>query len=114
MYDTNIVLIEQLIQLQKTSLRYSRNFSFSVIGLGLLLLIFGQLSLISNPTIKTIISSGATVIIAFSGISIKELFNKKDNISLYFQFKSMIELYKENPKEQERLKTILQNKFLQN
>ena len=108
MYDINIKIIDQLIQLQRSSLRLYFYYTIGIIILGILLATSGQL-FFENTMVKTIISSGGTIITSFSGFSFKELLNKKENINLYSTFKSNIEIYKEDPKRQEQFENSLQN-----
>jgi hypothetical protein len=108
MYDVNLKIVDQLIQLQRSSLKLYIYYTAGIIVLGILLATSGQL-FFENPTVKTIVSSGGTIITSFSGFSFKEFLNKKENINLYNAFKSNIEIYKEDSKRQEQFEISLQN-----
>lgn len=113
MYEINLKLIDELIRLQKTSLKLYIYYTMGIVLLGIVLVTCGQL-LFFNSTLKTIISSGGTIITSFSGLSFKEFLNKKENINLYNTFKTNIEIYKENSTKQEQFETTLQNYLFKN
>ena len=113
MYDINLKILDDLIKLQKSSLKLYFYYTLAIVILGIFLVTIGQL-LFSNSTIKTIISSGGTIITSFSGLSFKEFLTKKEKINLYRTFKNNVELYKENTKKQEQFETTLQNYLFKN
>lgn len=113
MYDINLRIIDQLIQLQKSSLKLYIYYTVGIIVLGIFLVTCGQL-IFENSTIQTIISSGGTIITTFSGFSFKEVLNKKENINLYNTFKSNVIIYKENQLKQEQFEITLQNYLFKN
>lgn len=111
MYNTNLKIIEQLIELQRSSIKLYLYYTLGILSLGIILVICGRLlfSGSNNDTIKTIMTSGGAIISSFSGFSFKEFLNKKENINLYSTFQKTIEMYKENTTKQEQFETTLQN-----
>ena len=114
MYDINIKTLEQLIKLQKSSLKLYVYYTVAIIVIGLFTIICGQLFFAENSPIKTIISSGGTIITSFSGLSFKEFLTKKESINLYNTFKTNIEIYKDNEEKQRQFEITLQNYLFKN
>ena len=114
MYDINVKIVNQLINLQKSSLKIYTYYTIAIILIGLLTVISGQILFSENNTIKTIISSGGTIITSFGGLSFKEFLSKKENINLYNTFKSNLEIYKENEEKQKQFELVLQNYLFKN
>jgi len=109
MYETNIKIIEELIHLQKASLKQYVYFTIVIVGIGLTAIVCSQL--FHDPNIKLVITAGGGIITAYSGLSFKELLNKKDNINLYFGFKNNLDFFRENADKQKEFENLLENYF---
>lgn len=114
MYDINIKILEELIKLQKSSLKLYIYYTVAIIVIGLFTVVCGQIFFTENNAIKTIITSGGSIITSFGGLSFKEFLTKKETINLYNTFKSNLEIYKENEEKQKQFEITLQNYLFKN
>ena len=112
MYETNIKIIEQLIYLQKISLKQYIYYTAVIIGIGVSVIICGLIFFDRPETvIKHVITAGGSIITAYSGLSFKEFLNKKDNINLYLGFKNNLEIFRENTEKQKEFENLMENYF---
>lgn len=110
MYDENIQLIEQLIGLQKSSVKLYVNYSVLIISVGLGIILIGIKQKLSHG--DTVITYGGIIFTMIGCFPLKELIHKKENIKLYKTLKSHLAIFKDNIERQHQYSNIIQGYFL--
>lgn len=112
-YEINKQLIDKLILLQRSSIKVYIVYTAVIVGIGAMAICIGQAKNIEG-TLKTLMTSGGTVIASFGGFSLKEYLNKIENIRLFKTLQATIEIYKENIPKQQQIETALQQYLIKN
>ncbi len=113
MYQNNLTILNELIKTQQNSFKQFIAYTICILIVGFSILIISQ-TIISGSTARTIAASGGTFITSLSGFSLKEFFNKKGNIKTYNTLRLNIEINKDNEKEQQDIKSLLQTIIIKN
>ena len=109
-YKNNILVITQLIDVQRKYLRIYIVYSVVILILGVFLILLSQL--IQEGLIKAIIGYGGAFVTSLSSFSIKEFMSKKEIINNYKILKSSIELNNDDDNEQSKINDLFQNIIL--
>ncbi len=106
LYEHNRILVDKLIETQKKSLFSYIIYTFIVLMLGALLYISGRV--ISNESLLNAINITSTFVSSLSGLSIKEILDKKRTLELVKGIKSTVDKNHNNQPEQEVMRMTLQ------
>ena len=109
MYDENIELIEQLIRLQKASIKLYINYSILIISVGICIILIGVKQLIWHG--DAIIALGGVIFTMISSFPLKELIHKKESIKQYKSYKMYLGVFKDNIEKQHQYSSIIQANF---
>ena len=106
LYEHNRMLVDQLIKTQKKSLSSYVIYTFVVLIFGAFLYMSGRL--ISNESLLNAINITSSFVSSLSGLSIKEIIDKKRTLELVQGIKSTVDRNQDNQPEQEVIRTTLQ------
>jgi hypothetical protein len=106
LYEHNKLLADQLLKTQRKSLQSYIAYTLIILFLASLLYVCGQL--ISNKEILFAINVTSTFVSSLSGLSIKEIIDKKRTLELVQSIKFNVEKNQSDTTEQEIIKTTLQ------
>ena len=111
-YKHNLTVLDELIKTQQRSFKQFIAYTICILIVGFSTLLTSLT--ISDGAVRTIIASGGTFVTSLSGFSFKEFFNKKGNIRTYGTIKLKIEMFRENEKEQNSIKSLLESIIIKN
>ena len=106
LYEHNRILVDQLIEMQKKSLSSYIIYTLVILLLGAFLNLGGRT--IANESLLNVINITSLFVSSLSGLSIKEMIDKKRTLDLVEGIRSNVEKNQANQSEQEVMKVTLQ------
>lgn len=106
MYEHNRMMVDQLIDIQRKSLVSYVIYTIVILLMALILYLGGRV--FSNPSVLNAIDITSTFVSSLSGLSIKEIIDKKRCLDLVKNIKSSVDNNQNNPSQQEMMRMTLQ------